>query len=79
MSDQPNTSDSDQPDPKRARRQTIGKVEEALGWATGDRRVEAEGHVRHQKAASEGTDAPVRPDEVTDEEQRVRRSHGDTR
>jgi uncharacterized protein YjbJ (UPF0337 family) len=62
---------------KKARREVTGRVEEALGFATGDRRVEAEGHIRHRKAELQGAKAPISPEEVTEEERRVRKSHGD--
>jgi uncharacterized protein YjbJ (UPF0337 family) len=48
-----------------------GKVEEAVGWATGDRRVEAKGKVEEETGES--------PDEETveDVEDDVREDHGD--
>lgn len=49
---------------------TVGKVKEAVGWATGDRTVEAEGRVD----ASEDEE-PGAVQEATEE---VRREHGDT-
>jgi uncharacterized protein YjbJ (UPF0337 family) len=49
-----------------------GKVEEAVGWATGDRRVEAKGKVEEETGDT--------PDEETLEqaEDEVRADHGDT-
>ncbi len=48
-----------------------GKVEEAVGWATGDRRTEAKGRVEEKTGDS--------PDESTieDAEDEVREDHGD--
>lgn len=48
-----------------------GKVEEAVGWATGDRRTEAKGKVEDQTGDS--------PDDATleDVEDGVREDHGD--
>jgi uncharacterized protein YjbJ (UPF0337 family) len=62
---------------KKAGTPAAGKVEEALGFATGDRRVEAEGHTRHEKAESQGARARVTSEEVREEEEIVRRWHGD--
>jgi uncharacterized protein YjbJ (UPF0337 family) len=62
---------------KKAGKPAAGKAEEALGFATGDRRVEAEGHARHEKAEAQGTHARVTPEEVGEEEEIVRRWHGD--
>ncbi|WP_426574590.1 universal stress protein [Aquihabitans sp. McL0605] len=69
--------------PSKSRWQDIlGWAEEALGWATADRRVEAHGELRRLDAA--GPDATARTGatddagRVLDEaEQRVRRDHGD--
>lgn len=49
-----------------------GKVEEAVGWAAGDRRVEAKGKVEEETGDT--------PDEATLEqaEDEVRAQHGDT-
>ena len=49
-----------------------GKVEEAVGWAAGDRRVEAKGKVEDETGET--------PDEATLEkaEDEVRAEHGDT-
>src|SRR5439155_17453744 len=58
---------------KPARNPAVGKIEEGLGWVTGDRKVEAEGHTRHQKAERLGRDATVRREEVEREERKVRR------
>ena len=48
-----------------------GKVEEAVGWATGDRRTEAKGKVEEETGDS--------PDDGTleDVEDEVREDHGD--
>ena len=49
-----------------------GKVEEAVGWATGDRRVEAKGKAEEETGET--------PDDATleDVEDEVREAHGDT-
>ena len=49
-----------------------GRVEEAVGWAAGDRRVEAKGKVEEETGRE--------PDEVALEEaeDEVRAEHGDT-
>lgn len=49
-----------------------GTLEEAAGWATGDRRVEAKGKVEKET----GHDADEGEVEAVEDE--VRRSHGDT-
>lgn len=48
-----------------------GKIEEAVGWATGDRKAEAKGRVEAEtgRAPSE--------DEVDQQEDEVRKDHGD--
>lgn len=52
--------------------ETKGKLKEKVGWATGDRRVEAEGRV-------EATDGDVADEEqVAEAERDVRRDEGDT-
>lgn len=48
-----------------------GRIEEAVGWATGDRRVEAEGRATREEG-SEPSDPEV--ESVEDE---VRADHGD--
>ena len=48
-----------------------GRVEEAVGWATGDRRVEAKGKVEEETGESPGDDT------VEDVEDDVREDHGD--
>ena len=53
--------------------ETVGKVKEEVGWATGDREVEAEG-----KAEETRGDDPA-PGEVEAEKEEVRREHGDVR
>jgi uncharacterized protein YjbJ (UPF0337 family) len=62
---------------KATAKKAAGKLEEDVGWATGDRRVEAEGHLRHKKVEQEGPEAHLEPKEVEAEEQQVRRLHGD--
>lgn len=64
---------------KPAGNEKVGKVKEVVGWATGDRAVEAEGHAQHEKAAQEGPDANVTEEELDAETEKVRRAHGDTR
>ena len=51
---------------------TKGKIKEVLGWATGDRRVQAEG--RAEKLAGEAADK----DTVKKTERKVRKEEGDT-
>jgi uncharacterized protein YjbJ (UPF0337 family) len=48
-----------------------GKVEEALGWATGDREAEAKGRVEEE------TGHQPSDDEVDQAEDEVRQDHGD--
>jgi uncharacterized protein YjbJ (UPF0337 family) len=50
-----------------------GKLKEVLGWATGDRRVQAEGRV--EKVGGDHTDAAT----VEAAEDQVRRDEGDTK
>lgn len=52
-------------------RRLKGKVEEAVGWATGDRGVEARGRVE------EATGRPAGDDEVEQAEEEVREDHGE--
>lgn len=58
-------------------KQAVGKVEEALGWATADRRVEAKGKLDQlEEPDPDATDAEA--DHVLDEADRhVRANHGD--
>ena len=49
-----------------------GKVEEAVGWAAGDRRVEAKGKVEEE------TGQPADENAVEEAEDDVRAQHGDT-
>ena len=51
--------------------ETLGKVKEEVGWATGDREVEAEGQ------AEQATGHDPGPGEVEEEKEEVRREHGD--
>jgi uncharacterized protein YjbJ (UPF0337 family) len=56
--------------------QAKGKVTEKLGWATADRRMEAEGKL--QQLASSGDDEDGERDEVLDQaDLHVRSDHGD--
>ncbi|HET9444018.1 MAG TPA: hypothetical protein VFO65_11885 [Acidimicrobiales bacterium] len=55
-------------------KEAVGGVKEAVGWATGDRRVEAEGEVEMEEAA---VDDPAGVEDVEEAEERVRRDHGD--
>jgi uncharacterized protein YjbJ (UPF0337 family) len=50
-----------------------GKVKETLGWATGDRRVQAEGRVEAEDGDT-GDETKVK-----DAEREVRRDEGDVR
>lgn len=66
--------------PEQPVQAAVGKVKEALGWATADRRVEAEGAIDQLAAedADEGAEAGVDEEEVLDEaELHVRNDHGD--
>jgi uncharacterized protein YjbJ (UPF0337 family) len=58
-------------------KQAVGKVEEALGWATADRRVEAKGKLDQLREPDpDATEAEA--DHVLDEADRhVRANHGD--
>ena len=62
-------------------RSVMGRVREALGWATADRREEAKGQLQQLDAEGAGTDddrPEHRADEVLDEaELKVRADHGD--
>jgi uncharacterized protein YjbJ (UPF0337 family) len=60
-------------------KEQLGKVKAALGWMTGDRRVEAEGRAEEDAAdPAKPTDAAT--EEVVDEREReVRKEHGDIR
>ena len=49
----------------------LGKLKEEVGWATGDREVEAEGQ------AEKETGHDPAPGEVAEEKEEVRREHGD--
>ncbi len=48
-----------------------GKMKRAVGWLTGDRRVEAKGVVEAERAH------PPNPDELAEAEGAVRKDHGD--
>ena len=48
-----------------------GKIEEAVGWATGDREAEAKGRVEEE------TGSPADDDQVEQVEDEVRKDHGD--
>lgn len=59
-----------------------GKAKEAIGWATGDREVEAGGKLDRLDAAgvpaSEGADHADHADETVEQaKEEVRRSHGE--
>lgn len=65
-------------DDKPIAKEALGKVKESVGWATGDRAVEAEGEVEQEEAAADSGD--VAPDAVEDPEEaerRIRAEHGD--
>lgn len=71
-------AESAESDNKPTAKEAVGKVKESVGWATGDRAVEAEGEVEQEEAAAESGDVP--PDAVEDPEEaerRVRADHGD--
>ena len=48
-----------------------GKIEEAVGWATGDREAEAKGRVEEETGSAAGDD------QVEQAEDEVRKDHGD--
>jgi uncharacterized protein YjbJ (UPF0337 family) len=53
-----------------------GKAKEKLGWAAGDREVEAKGRVEREEAAAEaGQMDPEAVESVEGAEQEVRRAH----
>ena len=52
-----------------------GKVKEAVGWATGDREVEAEGRVEQKPADPSEPVTEVNEEVMEDERQAVRRDH----
>lgn len=55
---------------------TLGKVQQAVGWLTGDREAEAKGKLR--RVEGEGGDAGADPDEVVaDAEQELRQTYGE--
>lgn len=69
-------SHDDDPQPS-AIKQAVGKVEEKLGWATADRRVEAKGQLDQLEEPDPSADADE-ADEVLDEaELHVRANHDD--
>lgn len=59
----------------------LGWVEEAMGWASADRRTEARGELRRLAAADPDAPSAVDPDDqealLDEAELRVRRDHGD--
>lgn len=52
-----------------------GKIKEAVGWATGDREVEAKGRVEQKSADPSGPVDEVTEDTLEGERQAVRRDH----
>jgi uncharacterized protein YjbJ (UPF0337 family) len=54
-----------------------GKAKEVVGWATGDREVEAKGRVEQHVADPEDDAEGVTPAAVADETLDVRREHGE--
>jgi uncharacterized protein YjbJ (UPF0337 family) len=54
-----------------------GKAKEVVGWATGDREVEATGRVEQQVADPDDDAEEVTPAAVADETLDVRREHGE--
>lgn len=58
-------------------KQALGKVEEKLGWATADRRVEAKGKIAQLEEPDPDAD-PAEEEQVLDEaDLHVRSDHGD--
>jgi uncharacterized protein YjbJ (UPF0337 family) len=54
-----------------------GKAKEVVGWATGDREVEAKGRVEHDVADPDDDADEVTGDAVADEKLEVRHEHGE--
>jgi len=63
-------------DKKDSAKDAMGKAKEKLGWAAGDREVEAKGRVDREEAAAEaGRLDGEAVESVEDAEQEVRRSN----
>ena len=68
--------DSSKPAMESKPKDAKGKVKEKLGWAAGDREVEAKGRVeREQAAAEEGRMDTEAVESVEGAEEEVRRTH----
>lgn len=52
-----------------------GKIKEAVGWATGDREVEAKGRAEQKSASPSDPVDSVTEDTMNEERQAVRRDH----
>ncbi len=64
------------PDTSKSAKDAKGKVKEKLGWAAGDREVEAKGRVEREEAAAEtGRMDGDAVESVEGAEQEVRRSN----
>jgi uncharacterized protein YjbJ (UPF0337 family) len=57
----------------------LAKAKEVLGYATGDREVEAEGRVDERIADPADPTQEKTPDNVSEEEHEVRQQHGEYR
>ena len=57
----------------------IGKVKEVVGWATGDREVEAKGRVEQEVADPGRPEAEVTEEAVAGEKAEVRQEHDEYR
>ena len=62
-------------DMNKSAKDVKGKVKEKLGWAAGDREVEAKGRVEREKAAVEDGRAGDEVESVGEAEEEVRRSN----
>ena len=62
-------------DMNKSAKDAKGKVKEKLGWAAGDREVEAKGRVEREEAAVEDSRAGDEVESVGEAEEEVRRSN----
>lgn len=69
-------SNDDDTEPSTMRK-AAGKVEEALGWATADRRVEAKGKLAQLEDADPDADASDEEAVLDEADLHVRSDHGD--
>ena len=55
----------------------IGKAKEVVGWATGDREVEAKGRVEQEVADPDRLEVAVDEETLAGEQEEVRREYGE--